>query len=139
MVKTKHNIIIAIICFSFYVLLSGCQKSSINGNLDGRWQIMEMEVNGQVENMKDKRLYYNFYLHVCNLTYYGGVFTVGNLRYENNEIYLDFPYINTPDRMEILRTNYGIYSNPVTFTVFFIDKKKLVIGNDESLITFRKF
>lgn len=99
---------------------------------------MEIETEGEIESVKDKQLYYNFYLHVCNLSYYGGVYTDGNFHYEDNKITLDFPYINTEEGVETL-ARYGIYSNPETFIVVYLDKKKLIMENDESLITLRKF
>ena len=138
MVKIKQPIIITIVWFLCNAFFAGCQKSSINGDLDGKWQILEIETEDGVKNIKDDQLYYNFYLHVCNLSYYGGIFTVGNLNYDNNEIRMDFPYINTPTGRDAL-ADYGIYSNPVEFEVFYIDKNRLVMGNDESIITLRKF
>lgn len=138
MVKIKHNIIVVIICFSCYIILTGCQKSPINGDLDGRWQILEIEHNNEIELIKDQQLYYNFYLHVCNLSYYGMIYTDGNLEYKDDIITLDFPYITAENEMKNLN-RYGIYSNPVKFEVFYLDKKKLVMGNDESVITLRKF
>lgn len=118
--------------------LSGCQKASINGHLDGRWQIMEIETDGIVNSMKDEQLYYNFYLHVCNLSFYGGIFAEANLKYENDIITLDFPYLHQTDHFNRLRS-YGIYSNPEEFRVLFLDKNKLIMENDESIITLRKF
>lgn len=118
--------------------LGSCQKEPINGDLDGRWQILEIETEEGAFNVKNQQLYYNFSLHVCNLSYYGGIFTEGNLSYENNIIKIYFPYIETPAGMALLET-YGIYSNPVIFRVVYIDKKKLIIQNDESLVILRKF
>lgn len=115
-----------------------CQKAPINGHLDGRWQIMEIEHQEKVENIADSQFYYNFYLHVCNLSYYGGVLSEANFIYKDNLIYLDFPYVETPEGLYNL-TKYGIYSNPVEFEVMYLDKKKLIMRNDESLITLRKF
>ena len=139
MTKTgiKNIILLSLLVF-LPLFLIGCQKDSINGHLDGRWQIMEIETDGEVNEVKDQQLYYNFYMHVCNLSFYGGVFAEANFILENNIIYLSFPYINTPDRFESL-SNYGIYSNPVEFRVVYLDKKKLIMENDESIITCRKF
>ena len=139
--KTRKKNIAILIRTLFFVciMLTGCQKAPINGDLDGRWQVLEIESVGTVRDVKDDQLYYSFYLHVCNLTYYGGVFTEGNLRYENDEIYMDFPYINTTEGLASLGNYYGIYTNPVVFKVIHLDSKRLVMGNDESVITLRKF
>lgn len=50
-----------------------CQKAPINGNLDGQWEVVEVNPHPEVEIL-DQRLFYNFYRHVCQLTYYGGFF-----------------------------------------------------------------
>ena len=132
------NIILLSLLFLLPLFLNGCQKASINGYLDGRWLIMEIETDGKVKDVKNQQLYYNFYLHVCNLSFYDGILTEANFNFNNDLIYLYFPYINTPDRFESL-SNYGIYSNPVEFRVVYLDKKKLIMENDESIITCRKF
>lgn len=125
-------IISLIIC-----LLCGCSKDSINGDLDGRWQIMEMSTSPG-ENLKEKQLYFNFYLHVCSLSFYGGYLAEANLTYIDDKITLYFPYFQTPEALEKLN-KYGIYSNPVTFHVISLTGKKLVIQDGDILITLRKF
>ena len=81
----QHKLIILIggIIISFFF---GCQKASINGNLDGRWQLMEIEENQRVLSVKDKQLYYNFYMHVFNLSKYGEYSSNGNFSFEDNKI-----------------------------------------------------
>lgn len=123
-----------IILFS---LLLSCQKASINGNLDGRWQVMDVCPSPQ-DIIIDTRLYYGFYLHVCNLTYYGGSFTEGNMKYEGNSLYIDFPNDTTVESFLRLK-QYGINSNPVNFTVEFIDKNLLILKDGETTVTLRKF
>ena len=129
--------IIGVLSIILTLVNYGCTKDSINGYLDGRWQIMEI-VPLYDGSLKDKQLYYNFYLHVCNLSYYGGAFTEGNLVYENNKITLDFPYIQTNAGHEKLK-EYGIMSNPVTFDVLQLSKNKLILQDGEITITLRKF
>ena len=131
-------IIISFISVFLFQGLTCCQKASINGDLDGRWQILEIENSGEVEYVKDKQLYYNFYMHVCNLSFYGGIFTEANFHYNDNLITLDFPYIDSPEKMDKLK-EYGIYSTTVEFNVVYLDNKKLIMQNDESVITLRKF
>ena len=129
------------IVVSLLVLLLGsgsCQKASINGDLDGRWQIMEFEKAGVVENVKNEQLYYNFYMHVCNLSYYGAIFTEANLTYDKSTLTLQFPYINSEEAEQKLKS-YGIYSNPVTFHVEHLSKGKLILKEGDLIITLRKF
>lgn len=136
MKNNRLNIFSLIILF--VTLLSGCDKASINGDLDGRWQILEISTYNNPENIKDRQLYYNFYLHVCILSYYGGEFTAGNFVYENNRIRLHFPYINSSEGMKLLN-RYGIFSNPVTFEILYLSKNKLILQDGEITITLRKF
>ena len=118
--------------------LSNCTKSSINGDLDGKWQILEIETDGVSHSIKDEQLYYNFYMHVCNLSYYSGVLTDGNMRFENNSLWLQFPYLTTQEGMLKLH-RYGIFSNPVTFSVVHLSKSKLILKEGDIIITLSKF
>lgn len=137
--KISNHIFLPIVLIGLLFLFNGCQKSSINGDLDGRWQIMEMEINGVTKNIKDQQLYYNFYLHVCNLSGYGGIVTEANFSLSNNFIFLNFPYITNDAGREKLE-RFGIFSNPVEFEIVFLNKKKLIIKEgDNIIITLRKF
>lgn len=122
------------LCIGF----SGCQKASINGYLDGRWQILEFESGSEIESVKDQQLYYNFYMHVVNLSAYGGDITDGNMLFKDNILWMEFPYINTIDGMEKLG-RYGIFSNPVEFEVLTLNKNTLILKEGDLLITLRKF
>ena len=135
--QSNKNILLSV-ALLIILFLSGCNKKSINGDLDGRWQIMEIERNGVSEYVKDQQLYYNFYLHVCNLSWYGFFYTDGNMKYEDKTLWLQFPYINTPQGIEKLK-DYGIYSNPVTFQVELLTKSKLILKEGDLIITLRKF
>lgn len=136
----KHKL--QILCLFLVTLTimfqSSCTKDSINGYLDGRWQIMEIEKEGDTEYLKDEQLYYNFYMHVVNLSSYGFLFTDGNMRFENNTLHLDFPYVDTAEGMDRLNL-YGIYTNPVTFSVEHLSKNKLILKEGDVTITLRKF
>lgn len=133
------NLYLSICCLilALTIGLSGCTKAPINGDLDGMWEVMEVSV-GEETRKPDSRIFYNFSLHVCMLTFFGAPFTDGNMVYENNRLSLEFPYVVTPEYMEILE-DYGIYSNPVTFTVEFPNKKSLLLKDGEVTVTLRKF
>ncbi len=105
-------------------MLASCQKSPINGDLDGQWQVMDVQPA--------------FYLHTCQLTYYGDYFTTGNFRHADGKLTLDFPHANSQDKKMILR-QYGINTNPVSFTVVRLDKKNLILRDGETTVTLRKF
>lgn len=134
--KGVFKITLLILTSYIFLSVSSCQKSPINGDLDGRWQIME--IFPEPGNVADWQHYMSFYMHVCKLTSYGSIFTDGNLRYENNEIFLDFPYVKESEDIEKLKT-YGIYSNPVIFKIEHLDKKSLILKEGDIVITLRKF
>ena len=117
--------------------LTGCTKTPINGNLDGEWEVMEVTPE-PAEWDADARIFYNFQRYVCQLTFYGGPFTVGNLSYTGDEMSLNFPYIHTPKEISTLR-QFGINTNPVTFNVTFENKRRLILYNSEVTIVLRKF
>ncbi len=120
-------------------LISGCQKSPINGDLDGQWQICEVSPASPEEILKGK-LYYCFYMHTCQLTSPGYTIARGNFTFNGETISIDFP----TDGEDIVTAipsihQYGIYSNPVTFNIVHLDSKKLVIENSDATITLRKY
>lgn len=122
------------------LLTTGCQKRPINGDLDGQWQVMDVDPPAP-EIIITERLYMCFSLHVCQLTEYGkGANTVGNMRFDKKEdlLYLDFPTAISALSKARLK-QYGIYNNPVTFTIEHLDKKKLILRDGEVVVTLRKF
>lgn len=137
MKKNICYIILPLLCLLASSFFTGCQKSPINGHLDGMWQVMEVDPKPQQEIIRD-RLYYNFSLHVCTLSYYGGGLTVGNLTYDGDRITMDFPAAQGPETRLKMR-QYGIYTNPVTFDVVYLDKNKLIIENPYATVELRKF
>ena len=121
------------------LLYSGCQKSPINGDLDGQWQVMEVNPEPS-EIIIDKRLYMCFSLHTVQLTYYGnGPWTPGNiLKFDDKHLVLDFPYATAERSIALLR-QYGIYNNPVTFDVEMLTSSKLILRDGDVVVTLRKF
>lgn len=112
-----------------------CQKAPINGDLDGQWEVTDVIVDG--DNLKDEtRRFYNFYLHVCMLSYYGGTFTFANMVYDGETLSLDFPS-PSEDETQALR-NFGITTNPITFAVDFSDRHHLTLYNDKSTVVLIK-
>lgn len=132
--------LVFLVAFLNLIILTGCPKHPINGDLDGQWQVMDV-VPPAPEIVLKERLYMCFSLHVCQLTEYGnGANAVGNMRFDqkNQLLYLDFPYATTALSKARLK-QYGIYNNPVTFTVEYLDKKKLILRDGDVVVTLRKF
>ena len=136
MKKPVTNLLTALL-IAFVPAIAGCQKAPINGNLDGQWQITETNPYPS-DIIISGKLYYNFSLHICMLTYYDGWFMSGNMVYDGKRLSLEFPYADTEEEMAILK-QYGIFSNPVTFEVNFPNKRTLILSNEESTVWLTKF
>lgn len=118
-------------------ILQCCQKAPINGDLDGQWEVIE--VNPEADHIEvDARLFYNFYLHVCQLTYYGGYFLDGDMTFNGETLWIDFPY-ELNDWQLITLKQYGINENPVVFDVEFPSKNRMILKNEDVVITLKKF
>ncbi len=129
-----------IISFLTALITTGCPKHPINGDLDGQWQVMTVEPE-PAEIVITERIYMCFSLHVCQLTGYGaGVYATGNMLFSQKDknLYLDFPHATSSLSKSRLK-QYGIYSNPVTFTIEHLDKKKLILRDGDVVVTLRKF
>ena len=122
---------------SFIILiLSSCEKAPINGDLDGQWQVVS--VDPKPPAILSERLYYNFSLHVCQLTYYEGYFMSGNLKFDGMVVEIDFPFVES-ERDVLILHQYGIYDNPVRLTVESLNAKQLILSDAVHRIVLRKF
>lgn len=121
------------------LVFAGCQKSPINGKLDGQWQVMSI-VPEPAPQVAFGRKYYCFSLHVVQLTEAGfQAWTAGNMAYSGNKLTMEFPYAETSQHIRNVLLDYGITSNPVTFDVVKLDSKQLVLSNASTTITLRRF
>lgn len=120
----------------FIILLLSCQKSPINGDLDGQWEVVEVYPEPE-KVIIHERLYYNFYLHVCMLSYYGGTTAYANMNYNGETMVLDFKE-QAPEGSLRALPQYGILINPVAFNVEFTSSHNMTLSNEESLIVLVK-
>ena len=140
MIISKKAVLPLILGILYLMGLSSCQKSPINGNLDGQWHVMSVEPDAP-DILLTNNLYYCFNLHICQLTGYAyGAVATGNMAYDQdrNLLEISFPKISTPREVAILK-QYGIYENPVTFTIEHLDKKSLIMRDGDTVVTLRKF
>lgn len=137
--KARHNFFLPLLPLLMAILtLGGCQKSPINGELDGQWQILSVTPEAP-EKVTDENLYMNFSLHVCQLSYRtGGCWQTANLSFDGSSITLNFPYADNELSDKFLK-QYGIYRNPVTFEVVELNNKNLVLRDGNVTVSLRKF
>ena len=129
--------LVIFLLFISVFILAGCQKTPINGDLDGEWEVMEVYPDPPKWD-KDLRIFYNFSRNVCQLTVYGGPFTLGNLTYGDDRMELYFPFIHSESQILQLK-QYGIFTNPVSFDVYFESKTRMILSNEETTVVLRKF
>lgn len=119
-----------------FILLLSCEKAPINGQLDGQWEVVDVYPVPEQIVIKE-RLFYNFSLHVCMLSYYGGTLAFSNLDYHGEEIKLNF-IEEAPDGDLNALPQYGIVENPIIFTVNFQDSHHLTLTSDVSKVVLIK-
>jgi len=130
----RHSVKIATATLLIILLgTCGCRKWPENGKLDGMWQIMSIDYSDGSSTGR-KKYYYNFQRSLCELE---GIYScVGNMIYDENShtIHISFP------ETELSRLlPYGISVNPVAFNITELTNTTLVLSNEYSTITFRKF
>lgn len=129
------NILTFILLLNLF--LTGCQKESTNGELDGQWQIISVSP-AVTDPVISGNLYMNFYRSVCQLSFYDDAFAPGTLEYNGSSLTLHFPYNDLNEVGDAFK-EYGIYSNPVTFDVSFPSKHKMILKNQEATVYLRKY
>ena len=115
------------------ILLTGCGKLPINGDLDGQWQILEIRyADDRIET--PERAYYCVQLHTITLRQVNGPNQTGNMVYKGDQLSLDMPLSDASD----LRV-FGLDDTKETFTVTELSSSRLVLTSDYARISFRKF
>lgn len=115
------------------ILLTGCGKLPINGDLDGQWQILEIRyADDRIET--PERAYYCVQLHTITLRQVNGPNQTGNMVYEGDQLRIDMPLSDVSD----LRV-FGLDDTKETFTVTELSSSRLVLTSDYARISFRKF
>lgn len=62
----------------------------------------------------------------CQLTYYRSYFLDRKRKYDEETLWLDFPYELLKEKIRILK-QYGITETPITFTEDFLSTKTMII------------
>lgn len=132
--------------------LIACDKMPANGDLDGMWQIMEIEHNGIVKNVAKDQLYMSIQLKLFMLgdtvnsrRFYGYFEHKGDSMHlwqfsyaSKNETDADDNIIIPEANMEQL-SPWGFYSTDEKFKVVTLTKNTLELKNNLSTIRYIKF
>ena len=115
------------------LMVSACGKMPINGDLDGRWQIMKIEyVSGEEET--PERAYYSVALHTINLMQVGVTSQTGNMEYTGDSLFVEMPVSKIEDLLP-----FGMNDTKQRFGVKELTSKHLVLQSDYARLEFRKF
>ena len=132
------NMAVILISFLFASLLfTGCEKDYINGDLDGLWEIQEITIDKESVPL-EKRLFWSFSFHVVQLSEYGEVVSKGNLRFDGSTLSMNFPFDTTQEGAATI-SEWGVYENPVVYTVDRLDSSTLIMTAGEVTLHLKKF
>ena len=127
---TMNRYIIAVLLI---LIVSACGKTPINGDLDGRWQIMKIEyASGEEET--PERAYYSVALHTINLMQVGVTSQTGNMEYIGDSLFVEMPISKIEDLLP-----FGMNDTKQRFGVKELTSKHLVLQSDYARLEFRKF
>ena len=127
---TMKRYIIAVLLI---LIVSACGKTPINGDLDGRWQIMKIEyASGEEET--PERGYYSVALHTIKLMQVGVTSQTGNMEYTGDSLFVEMPVSKIEDLLP-----FGMNDTKQRFGVKELTSKHLVLQSDYARLEFRKF
>ena len=122
-----------IIAVLLTLIVSSCGKMPINGDLDGRWQIMKIEYASGEEEMPE-RAYYSVALHTINLMKVDVTSQTGNMEYTGDSLFVVMPISKVEDLLP-----FGMNGTEQRFSVKELTSKHLVLQSDYAGLEFRKF
>ena len=115
------------------LMASACGKMPINGDLDGRWQIMKIAYASGEEEAPE-RAYYSVVLHTINLMKVDVTSQTGNMEYTGDSLFVEMPISKIEDLLP-----FGMNDTKQRFGVKELTSKHLVLQSDYARLEFRKF
>jgi hypothetical protein len=125
--KKKYILLI----FIFLIGITSCQKASINGDLDGMWQLMKIEKKDKPTEVLGQ-LYYCIQLHMVQLQ--GAATCHGTFSHKGDSIYL---VIRGSNKSEVAA--YGMNDTIQSFGIENLSSEKMILNSSYARLQFRKF
>ena len=125
--KKKYILLI----FIFLISITSCQKASINGDLDGMWQLMKIEKKDKPAEVPGQ-LYYCIQLHMVQLQ--GAAGCSGTFSYKKDSIHL---VIRGSNKRDVAA--YGMNDTIQSFCIENLSSKQLTLNSTYARLQFRKF
>ena len=133
-------------------MLVGCDKVPMNGDLDGQWQLMEIQTPEGTRDVRDSRTYLSIQLHLCqwnhiNMAYYSYFVHKGDsIRFYNfvhSSLHRtkedDNERVTAKEMSEGLMDAWGIHSCDARYRIMQLNADKLELESADTLLFFRKF
>lgn len=131
----KHKISISVLL----ITLISCGKTPINGDLDGRWQLMKVEFHTNHVTVEPEFTYFDVNLHLMQLKKIkGNTDRPGsvNARFEHTD---DSLFIRTIQSDKSTVRKFGLCDTVQHFLVEKLTGGKMILDSDSSRLEFRKF
>ena len=125
--KKKYILLI----FIFLIGITSCQKASINGDLDGMWQLMKIEKKDKPAEVPTQ-LYYCIQLHMVQLQ--GSKVCSGTFCNQNDSIHIVIRNCQIRDVAA-----YGMNDTIQSFCIENLSSKQLTLNSTYARLQFRKF
>lgn len=139
--KIKYFTIILLIGF-----FTSCEvHTSNNGDLDGNWQMVQMDsvVSGKVTNMKGSGIFYAVYVHLLQV-HGAGTQISFHFKHSGDSLELYSPYADygqndqPVEDVSVLKP-YGINRLREVFHVDALSSSKMILSTQEVRLYFRKY
>lgn len=133
-------------CLLFLLLLTACDKTDVNGDLDGNWQLtswVDRLTGDTLATNHNRRIYYTVkydILQTRDLDRPYDTFHLSYFHYTNDSLFIDRTFHRPFDTEEPLDslTQYGCTPDG-KFAIITLTSKRLVLSNDQNELTFRKY
>lgn len=134
----KYIVLLMTAAMLAVTVLSGCRRATHNGKIDGLWKVVEIETfpdGGTSEVTNPENVFFGVQLELFQIDTPTPRFT-GEMTFgKDRQLSVRFTDNTESDELR----QFGIYSNPVTFTIETLNSKHLVLSTPSSVITCRRF
>lgn len=151
---------IFLVAFVAVLAMTACEKTPVNGALDGMWQLMEVSEKSatsesgwaEAKSTKGEGIYWNFQLdllviHSQHQPLNGYTFdTAARFRHEGGRLDVTEMYVHYDNRDSLITDPATtvfeplyIRSNRASYTVEKLTDKQLILCSDFNRLVFRKF
>ena len=127
--------------------LGSCEfETSNNGNLDGNWQLTEVDTlhTGGIQNMKDLQIFYAIQMRLINVSAFNDPNVGGNyyFHFEHRGDSLIFKTANSEGKTMYTTQQlqpFGLNKEAEHFKIISLSSNNMILQSEMLLLKFRKF